>query len=71
MTEWKASTKRRRANGKVRGGTKTRTQLRNERRELDKLLENVNPKALPPLSFAFWPNNMMLMWLRQHQRRKV
>lgn len=38
--------------------------------EIDRLVANVDPRAKIPDSFSFWPDNFIIMWLKQHQKKE-
>lgn len=38
-------------------------------KQIDKLAANVNPRAKVPESIGFWPASMVILWLKQHQKK--
>lgn len=38
-------------------------------KEIDSLVENVNPRAKVPLSIGLWSQKMQIMWLSQNQKK--
>ena len=47
-----------------------RAPTREEIREMDRLVANVDPRADLPRGFSLWSLKMQLVWLRQHQRKE-
>src|SRR3954468_21511195 len=41
------------------------------RKELDRLVANVDPRAKIPRGFGLWSEALIVMWLRSHQRKSI
>jgi hypothetical protein len=39
-------------------------------KEIDRLVQNLDPRAKAPRRFDLWSEKMIIMWLKQHQRKE-
>jgi len=39
-------------------------------KEIDKLVANLDKRAKPPRSIGFWPESMVIYWLKSHQKKE-